>query len=55
MKARNRVMGWLARNAPALNTIQIAAMRRDAGQPGAGGSAALRRDLAAMPKACDAR
>ena len=25
-KARNKVMGWLARNAPALNTVQVAAL-----------------------------
>jgi pimeloyl-ACP methyl ester carboxylesterase len=32
-QARNRIMGWLARNAPVLNTIQIAAMRRELANP----------------------
>jgi pimeloyl-ACP methyl ester carboxylesterase len=48
--ARNRVMGWLARNAPGLNTVQVAAMRRQLATP-ARRESHLRRDLAATPGA----
>jgi selenocysteine lyase/cysteine desulfurase len=53
MKARNRVMTWLAMNAPVLNTIRIAAMRRTMVSP-ARRERALRRDLAATPPAAHA-
>jgi hypothetical protein len=33
MKVSARVMNWLARNAPALNTVQVAAMHRQPGSP----------------------
>jgi pimeloyl-ACP methyl ester carboxylesterase len=49
-KARNRIMGWLARNAPALNTVQVAAMRRQLATP-ARREYYLRRALAATPEA----
>jgi pimeloyl-ACP methyl ester carboxylesterase len=49
-KTRNRVMGWLARNAPALNTVQVAAMRRELASP-ARRDRALHRDMAATPEA----
>src|SRR5213079_3306377 len=53
MKARNRVMYWLARNAPALNAIPVAAMRRELASP-ARQERSLRRDLAAAPEAAHA-
>jgi hypothetical protein len=43
-------MGWLARNAPALNTIPVAAMRRGVASP-ARRERGLRRDLATAPEA----
>jgi pimeloyl-ACP methyl ester carboxylesterase len=49
-QARNRVMGWLARNAPALNTVPVAAMRRQLATP-ARRERLLHRDLAATPPA----
>ena len=52
-KARNRVLGWLARNAPALNTVQIAAMRRELATP-ARRERNLRRDMATTPEAAHA-
>jgi pimeloyl-ACP methyl ester carboxylesterase len=52
-KARNRLMGWLARNAPAFNTIQIMAMRRQLANP-ARRKRDLDRDLAANPEAAHA-
>jgi pimeloyl-ACP methyl ester carboxylesterase len=52
-KMRNRVMGWLARNAPALNTVQIAAMRRELASP-ARRERSLHRDMAAVPEAAHA-
>jgi hypothetical protein len=52
-KARYRVMGWLARNAPALNTIQVAAIRRELASP-ARRERSLRRDMAATPEAAHA-
>lgn len=52
-KARNRIMGWLARNAPALNTIQVAAMRRELASP-ARWERSLRRDMATAPEAAHA-
>jgi pimeloyl-ACP methyl ester carboxylesterase len=48
MKADNRVMTWIAMNAPVLNTIRIAAMRRTMVSP-ARRDRFLRRDLAATP------
>ncbi|HEX6683604.1 MAG TPA: alpha/beta hydrolase [Candidatus Limnocylindrales bacterium] len=53
MKARNRVMNWFARNAPALNTIQFASMRRELVHP-ARRERSLRRDLASTPEAAHA-
>ena len=53
MKADNRIMTLLAMNAPMLNTIRIAAMRRTMVSP-ARRDRALRRDLAAMPPATHA-
>ena len=53
MRARNRVMYWLARNAPALNAIPVAAMRRELASP-ARRERSLRRDLAATPQAAHA-
>ena len=50
MKADNRVMTWLAMNAPMLNTIRIAVMRRTMVSP-ARRERALHRDLAATPAA----
>ena len=50
MKASIRVMGWIARNAPALNTVQIAAMRRELASP-ARRERSLQRELAAAPEA----
>jgi pimeloyl-ACP methyl ester carboxylesterase len=52
-KARNKIMGWLARNAPALNTIPVAAMRRGVASP-ARRERGLRRDLATAPEAAHA-
>ncbi|MGI8445825.1 MAG: alpha/beta fold hydrolase [Streptosporangiaceae bacterium] len=52
-KARIRVMGWLARNAPALNTVQVAAMRRELATPGRR-ERNLHRDMAATPEAAHA-
>jgi pimeloyl-ACP methyl ester carboxylesterase len=52
-KARNRIMSWLARNAPALNTIQVAAMRRELANP-ARRERSLRRDMATAPEAAHA-
>jgi pimeloyl-ACP methyl ester carboxylesterase len=49
-KAHVRLRGWLARNAPGLNTIQIAVLRRKLVDP-TRREASLRRDLAAMPEA----
>jgi pimeloyl-ACP methyl ester carboxylesterase len=49
MKARIRVMVWLARHAPALNTIQLAAMRRELVSP-ARQERSLQRELAATPE-----
>jgi pimeloyl-ACP methyl ester carboxylesterase len=51
-KARNRVMSWLARNAPALNTIQVA-MRRELANP-ARRERSLRRDIATAPESAHA-
>jgi pimeloyl-ACP methyl ester carboxylesterase len=50
MKADNRVMTWLARNAPALNTARIMTMRRTMTSP-ARRERALRQDMAATPEA----
>jgi pimeloyl-ACP methyl ester carboxylesterase len=52
MKARNRVMSWLARNAPALNAVPVAAMRRALAP--ARLERNLRRDMAATPDAAHA-
>jgi pimeloyl-ACP methyl ester carboxylesterase len=52
-KPRNRVMGWLARNAPALNTVHVAAMRRQLATP-ARWERDLHRDMAAKPDAAPA-
>ena len=52
-KAPNRIMSWLARNAPALNTIQIAAMRREMTNPSRR-ERSLRRDMATAPEAAHA-
>jgi len=53
MKARIRVMYWLARNTPAVNAVPVAAMRRTLVSP-ARRERALRRDLAATPEAARA-
>lgn len=53
MKARIRVMYWLARHAPALNTVPIAAMRRELSNP-ARRERALQNDMAATPEAAHA-
>src|SRR5262249_47262887 len=53
MKTDNRVMTWLAMNAPALNSIRIGVMRRTVVSP-ARRDRALRRELAAMPPATHA-
>lgn len=53
MKTRIRVMVWLARHAPALNAVQIAAMRREVVNP-ARQERALQRDLAGAPEAAHA-
>ena len=50
MKARNRVMNWLAMNVPALNAVPLAAMRRELASP-VRRERALRRDMAATPEA----
>jgi len=53
MKASNRVMGWLARNARALNAVPIAAMGRALASP-ARRERDLQRELATMPDAAHA-
>jgi pimeloyl-ACP methyl ester carboxylesterase len=50
MKPGIRVMYWLARNAPALNTIPVSAMRRALASP-AGRERDLRREMAVRPAA----
>jgi pimeloyl-ACP methyl ester carboxylesterase len=52
MKARNRVMNWLARNAPALNAVPVAAMRRELAP--ARRERSLHREMAATPDAAHA-
>jgi len=52
-KARNQIMARLARNAPALNTIQIAAMRRQLATP-ARRERLLHRDMATEPETAHA-
>jgi pimeloyl-ACP methyl ester carboxylesterase len=53
MKASARVMNWLARNAPALNTFRVAAMRRELVSP-KNRQRALHRAMAATPDAAHA-
>jgi pimeloyl-ACP methyl ester carboxylesterase len=53
MKTRNLVMGWLARNAPTLNTLPVAAMRRALLSPHRR-ARSLRRAMAATPDAAHA-
>jgi pimeloyl-ACP methyl ester carboxylesterase len=53
MKTRNLVTGWLARNAPALNAIPLAAMRRSLATP-ARRERVLRQEMAAAPDASPA-
>jgi pimeloyl-ACP methyl ester carboxylesterase len=53
MKARIRVMVWLARHAPALNSVQVALMRRELVSP-ARRERSLQRDLAGAPQAARA-
>jgi pimeloyl-ACP methyl ester carboxylesterase len=53
MKARIRVMVWLARHAPVLNTIQVAAMQRELVSPDRR-ERSLQRELAATPEAAHA-
>jgi len=53
MKVSARVMNWLARNAPTLNTIRIAAMRRPLTSPQRR-ERALHREMAAAPDAAHA-
>jgi pimeloyl-ACP methyl ester carboxylesterase len=53
MKARNRVMNWLARNAPALNAVPVAAMGRALATP-ARRERSLHREMAATPEAAHA-
>jgi pimeloyl-ACP methyl ester carboxylesterase len=53
LKASARIRGWLARNAPALNTIQIAAMRRSLATQ-AKRERVLRREMATTPEAAHA-
>jgi pimeloyl-ACP methyl ester carboxylesterase len=53
MKARIRIMAWLARHAPALNTFQVAAMRRELASP-ARRERSLQRELAGAPEAAHA-
>jgi hypothetical protein len=48
MKARNRVMNWIATNAPALNTVPVAAMRRSQATRRSG-ERLLHREMAATP------
>lgn len=50
MKARNRVMNWFARNAPVLNMIPVAAIRRTVVDP-ARQERSLLRELASTPEA----
>jgi pimeloyl-ACP methyl ester carboxylesterase len=50
MKASARVMNWLARNAPALNMVRVAAMRRELVSPEKR-DGALHRAVAAAPDA----
>jgi pimeloyl-ACP methyl ester carboxylesterase len=52
-RARNRVIGWLAKYAPALNTVKVAAMRRELATP-ARLERLLQRDMAAAPQASQA-
>lgn len=49
-KTMNRVLGWIARNVPVLNTVPIAAMRREMVNPERR-ERSLRRDLTATPEA----
>lgn len=53
MKARNRIMNWLARNAPGLNTIPVAAMRRSLATP-AKRERCLQREMATTPETAHA-
>jgi pimeloyl-ACP methyl ester carboxylesterase len=53
MKVRNRVLTWFAQNAPAVNTIHVAAMRRELLNP-AKRERSLQRELAAAPEAAHA-
>ena len=53
MKASARVMNWLARNAPALNMVRVAAMRRELVSPERR-ERVLRQDMAAAPDAAHA-
>lgn len=53
MTVRARVMNWLARNAPALNAVRVAAMRRTLASPHRR-ERALRRAMAAVPDAAHA-
>lgn len=53
IKASIRIMSWLARNAPVLNTFQIASMRRELANP-ARRERSLRREMAATPEAAHA-
>jgi len=53
MRASARVMNWLARNAPALNRVRVAAMRRELISP-EGLDSALHRAVAAAPDAAHA-
>jgi pimeloyl-ACP methyl ester carboxylesterase len=53
MKAGNRIMGWLAGHAPALNTVPVAAMRRELASP-ARRERSLQREMAATPQAAHA-
>jgi pimeloyl-ACP methyl ester carboxylesterase len=53
MKTRNLVTGWLARNAPALNAVPLAAMRRSLATP-ARRERVLRQEMAAAPDASPA-
>jgi pimeloyl-ACP methyl ester carboxylesterase len=53
MKARIRVMVWLAGHAPTLNTVQVAAMRRELVSP-ARRERSLHRELAGAPQAAHA-
>jgi pimeloyl-ACP methyl ester carboxylesterase len=53
VQARNRVTGWLARNAPALNVVPLAAMRRSLATPERR-ERILRQEMAAAPDASPA-